>query len=100
LLIAFPELEPSQDTPCDILHVVLLGFIKYFWCSAVSRQNAEEKQLLIVRINSLDVYALGLLPVRGKTLITYAGSLTGRCGSTSRPCIFFDFGPHFRTLYQ
>jgi hypothetical protein len=78
LLIAIPELEPSQDTPCEILHVVLLGFIKYFWRDAVSRQNAEGKQLLIVRINSLDVYALGLPPLRGETLVTYAGSLTGR----------------------
>jgi hypothetical protein len=57
---------------------VLLGFVKYFWRDAVSRLNAEERQLLIQRINSTDVRALGLAALRGETLVKYAGSLTGR----------------------
>lgn len=33
-------LDPHQDTPVEILHVVLLGYIKYFWRDAISRLNA------------------------------------------------------------
>jgi hypothetical protein len=72
------DLDPNQDTPCEVLHVVLLGFVKYFWRDAVLRLNAEERQLLIQRINSTDVRALGLAALRGETLVKYAGSLTGR----------------------
>ncbi|KIJ47112.1 hypothetical protein M422DRAFT_249424 [Sphaerobolus stellatus SS14] len=56
------SLDPHADTPVEILHVILLGFVKYFWCDAVSRLKDDQK----------------LLPINGKTLVAYAGSLTGR----------------------
>jgi hypothetical protein len=71
-------LDPNQDTPDEILHIVLLGFVKYMWRDAVSRQNAEGKEILIQLLNSLDVHDLGLAPLRGETLVRYAGSLAGR----------------------
>jgi hypothetical protein len=72
------DLDPSQDTPVEVLHVVLLGFVKYFWRDVVSRLGANEKQLLIQRLDSLDLRALGLPSLRGTSLVKYAGSLTGR----------------------
>ncbi|KAI6043295.1 hypothetical protein EDC04DRAFT_2600336 [Pisolithus marmoratus] len=36
-------LNPHQDTPVEILHVILLGFLKYFWCDAISRLNNAQK---------------------------------------------------------
>ncbi|KAI5983992.1 hypothetical protein F5J12DRAFT_899413 [Pisolithus orientalis] len=32
-------LDPHQDTPVEVLHVILLGFMKYFWDDAISRMN-------------------------------------------------------------
>ncbi|KAJ3542935.1 hypothetical protein NM688_g5919 [Phlebia brevispora] len=72
------EIDPNQDTPVEILHVVLLGFVKYFWRDAVSRQNATGKKTLKTRLSSLDVSDLGLDPLNGHTLVQYAKSLTGR----------------------
>jgi hypothetical protein len=72
------DLDPNQDTPVEVLHVVLLGFVKYFWRDVVSRLSADEKRLLIQRLDSLDVRALGISPLRGESLVKYAGSLTGR----------------------
>lgn len=65
----------------EILHVVLLGFIKYLWRDLISNQlknNDAKKELLITRLSSLDVSGLGISPLAGKTLVKYSGSLTGR----------------------
>ncbi|KAG8756176.1 hypothetical protein FRC11_005490 [Ceratobasidium sp. 423] len=72
-----PDLDANQDTPVEILHVILLGIVKYFWRDAVAHQTAEGKETLKARISSLDVSGLGLSPLCGATLVQYAGSLTG-----------------------
>jgi len=76
-----PGLDPHTDTPVEILHTVLLGFVKYFWRDAVNNQlgSNAQKDLLKSRINSLNISGLQIgqrLP--GNTLVQYAGSLTGR----------------------
>ncbi|KAL1684623.1 hypothetical protein GGG16DRAFT_67955 [Schizophyllum commune] len=70
--------DPCQDTPVEILHVILLGFVKYFWRDAVSRLTKEEKDILKARIDSFDVNGLNIPSPRGHLLVHYAGSLTGR----------------------
>lgn len=63
----------------EVLHVVLLGFVKYFWRDLVQNQvNEEQKKTLISRLNSLDVQGLGISRLGGATLVGYSGSLTGR----------------------
>ncbi|KAF8803001.1 hypothetical protein BYT27DRAFT_7110917 [Phlegmacium glaucopus] len=74
-------IDPHQDTPVEVLHVILLGFIKYFWRDLIRNElgdNDDKKQLLIQRLSSLDVSGLNISPLNGKTLVQYAGSLTGR----------------------
>ncbi|KAJ6616937.1 hypothetical protein B0H10DRAFT_1798409, partial [Mycena sp. CBHHK59/15] len=71
--------DPHQDTPVEILHVILLGFVKYFWRDAVARlKKKEEKEMLIARLSSFNVSGLGISPLSGHTLVNYSGSLTGR----------------------
>lgn len=62
----------------EVLHTILLGFVKYFWRDAVSRQTSDGKDVLAQRLSSLDVSDLQLAGLRGSTLVQYAGSLTGR----------------------
>ncbi|ETW79803.1 hypothetical protein HETIRDRAFT_48824 [Heterobasidion irregulare TC 32-1] len=71
-------LDPHLDTPVEILHVVLLGFVKYFWRDAIARQNTDQKAVLIARLCSLNVSGLGSSKLVGQTLVQYSGSLTGR----------------------
>ncbi|KAJ7157732.1 hypothetical protein C8R46DRAFT_1355172 [Mycena filopes] len=74
-------LDPHQDTPVEILHVILLGFVKYMWRDVVQLQlnkKDEKKELLATRLTSLDVAGLGISPLAGRTLVKYSGSLTGR----------------------
>ncbi|KAJ7919964.1 hypothetical protein B0H13DRAFT_2230810 [Mycena leptocephala] len=82
LLRTFPpnitNLDPHQDTPVEILHVILLGFVKYFWRDAVTRIKKSDKEILISRLSSFNVSGLGISELAGQTLVNYAGSLTGR----------------------
>ncbi|KDQ53774.1 hypothetical protein JAAARDRAFT_209796 [Jaapia argillacea MUCL 33604] len=64
--------DPNCDTPVEILHVVLLGFVKYFWRDAVSRQNAAGKELLKLHISSFDTLGLDSPRARGHTLLAPA----------------------------
>ncbi|SJL16514.1 uncharacterized protein ARMOST_20040 [Armillaria ostoyae] len=75
------RLDLHSDTPVEILHVVLLGFVKYLWCDVVHNQlskNEAKKCQLMVCLSSVDVEGMGLPPLAGHTLVTYCGSLTGR----------------------
>ncbi|KAG8725629.1 hypothetical protein FRC09_000016 [Ceratobasidium sp. 395] len=67
----------TQDTPVEILHVVLLGVTKYFWRDAVSRLGSAQRATLTARLNSVDIRGLGISRIRGKTLVQYAKSLVG-----------------------
>ncbi|KAG2032254.1 hypothetical protein BDR03DRAFT_874342 [Suillus americanus] len=74
------SLNLHSDTPIEILHVVLLGFLKYFWQDAVERLSAVNKATIEACLSSLDVSGLGsnVAKPRGHTLVHYAGSLVGR----------------------
>ncbi|KAF8490031.1 hypothetical protein JB92DRAFT_3090621 [Gautieria morchelliformis] len=74
------ELDPHRDTPVEILHVILLGVVKYFWRDAIARTNDEQKTILKARLTCLDVRGLDpeLTRVPGHTYVQYAGSLVGR----------------------
>ncbi|KAH9935417.1 uncharacterized protein B0H18DRAFT_950971 [Fomitopsis serialis] len=67
------DLDPNQDTPVEILHVVLLGFIKYFWRDVISRLSKTKKELLKVCLSSADVSGLGITPLSGETLVIRSG---------------------------
>ncbi|KAJ3871561.1 hypothetical protein F5051DRAFT_463748 [Lentinula edodes] len=68
-------LDPHQDTPVEILHVILLGVVKYYWQDAVARTK-KVHNILIGCLSSFNTWGLGLSPLPGKTLVNYAGSLT------------------------
>ncbi|KAH9017678.1 hypothetical protein EDB85DRAFT_2076060 [Lactarius pseudohatsudake] len=74
-------LDPHSDTPVEVLHTVLLGFVKYFWRDVIQHQvgrSAAQKDLLKTRLNSFNVSGLQIPPLAGHLLVQYAGSLTGR----------------------
>ncbi|KAF9037536.1 hypothetical protein BJ165DRAFT_1532213 [Panaeolus papilionaceus] len=74
-------LDAHTDIPVVISHVVLPGFVKYFWCDVITNQlkDKQKKDLLVTRLLSLDVSGLGISPLQSKTRIVtrvqYSGSL-------------------------
>ncbi|KIN97488.1 hypothetical protein M404DRAFT_69499, partial [Pisolithus tinctorius Marx 270] len=68
------------DTPVEVLHTVLLGFVKYFWRDVVNIRVGKNKikhELLEACLSSFDTTGLGIPPLSGHTLVKYAGSLVG-----------------------
>lgn len=76
----FKGLEPHQDTPVEVLHVVLLGIVKYFWRDAMNQLTDDAKRMARYRLSSLTVDGLhpDITKVSGTTFTKYAGSLVGR----------------------
>lgn len=74
------DFDANSDTPVEVLHVVLLGVVKYWWRDAVSRQTTEGKEILKMRLESVNINGLGggISVIRGQTLVQYAKSLVGR----------------------
>ncbi|KAK7016987.1 hypothetical protein VNI00_018785 [Paramarasmius palmivorus] len=74
-------LNPHTDTPVEVLHVVLLGFVKYLWRDVIQNQikkKADKMAELSARLSSANVEGLGLPSfLAGDTLTNYYGSLTG-----------------------
>ncbi|KAI6111303.1 hypothetical protein F5141DRAFT_1188430 [Pisolithus sp. B1] len=90
-------LNPHQDTPVEVLHVILLGFVKYFWHDAISRLTDAQKAELQVQLASFNVSGLSIPPLAGQTLVQYAGSLTGcdfHAISQAVLFILYDLIPH------
>ncbi|KAJ7686893.1 hypothetical protein B0H14DRAFT_2307407, partial [Mycena olivaceomarginata] len=77
-VLSILDFDANSDTPVEILHVVLLGVVKYWWRDAVSRQTSKGKEELKARLSSVDVAGLNTPPIRGHTYVQYAGSLVGR----------------------
>ncbi|KAK0488233.1 hypothetical protein EDD18DRAFT_1359676 [Armillaria luteobubalina] len=74
-------LDPHRDTPVEILHVILLGFLKYMWWDIINHQlhnNVDKKNELEIKLASVNIDGLGIDLVAAHTLVTYSGSLTGQ----------------------
>ncbi|KAL4074425.1 hypothetical protein V8B97DRAFT_2022685 [Scleroderma yunnanense] len=73
-------LDPHADSPVEVLHTVLLGFVKYFWRDVVNvriGKNKTKLELVETHLSSFDTTGLGISPLSGHTLVQYAGSLMG-----------------------
>ena len=78
---------------------MLLGFIKYFWRDLIQNQlknKDDKKDILIQRLSCFNISGLNISPLNGKTLVQYAGSLTGRdfrAISQVAPFVIYDLVP-------
>ncbi|PLW21644.1 hypothetical protein PCANC_03188 [Puccinia coronata f. sp. avenae] len=66
------------DTPVEVLHVVLLGIVKYLACDDIGKLKDKEKAILISRLDSLNTLSLNIESLKGDYLIKHIKSLVGR----------------------
>ncbi|KAK0463305.1 hypothetical protein IW261DRAFT_1554190 [Armillaria novae-zelandiae] len=75
-LLDIPGLDPSQDTPVELLHTVLLCIIKYVWHMLNSSWSDVQRNLIAIRLQSTNIDGY---------MIQYRNNLIGK---------------HFKTLMQ
>ncbi|KAG8922830.1 hypothetical protein FRC02_011569, partial [Tulasnella sp. 418] len=88
-------LDPHSDTPVEILHVILLGILKYFWRDAVDHVPDKSRPKLVARLSSLNTAGLKIPTIGGTTLVQYCRSLTGRdfrVIAQAAPFVLHDLG--------
>ncbi|KAJ7790376.1 hypothetical protein B0H14DRAFT_3115559 [Mycena olivaceomarginata] len=78
-LLDITGLDPSQDTPVELLHTVLLGVMKYIWHFLNTSQWSDtDRHLLAIRLQSTDITGLTIPPIRAGYMIQYRNNLIGK----------------------
>ncbi|THU86694.1 hypothetical protein K435DRAFT_868003 [Dendrothele bispora CBS 962.96] len=71
-------LDPSKDTPIELLHMILLGILKYVWHMTMSDFKPEHKSKFGIRLQATNIDGLSIPPIRSKYIMQYSKSLIGR----------------------
>ncbi|KAI8460353.1 hypothetical protein BY996DRAFT_8384990 [Phakopsora pachyrhizi] len=77
--------DGHKDTPVEVLHVVLLGILKYLY--------PNKKEELIARLQTFDTNNLNIQPIKAKYLIQHYSSLVGKDFKVliqAAPFVFFQ----------
>ncbi|KAI8460242.1 hypothetical protein BY996DRAFT_8498525 [Phakopsora pachyrhizi] len=70
--------DGHKDTPVEVLHVVLLGILKYLYRDLIGGLSASKKEELIARLQSFDTCNLNIQPIKAKYLVQHYSSLVGK----------------------
>ena len=77
-LLGFPGLSVHQDSPGDLLHLVLLGLDRYEWFFTSGPWNESKDAWFAAGLRSSSVDGLNLSPVDSDYLVSYKNNLVGR----------------------
>jgi hypothetical protein len=78
VLLRVRGLNPHQDSPCEILHTILLGEDKYVWHDTSKVWNDEQGALFAARLQCSSIDGLNLLALRSRYMVQYKKSLVGK----------------------
>ncbi|KAJ7885706.1 hypothetical protein B0H14DRAFT_2338587 [Mycena olivaceomarginata] len=78
VLLRLRSLDPHRDSPCEILHTILLGEDKYVWHETTKVWNDEQGALFAARLQSASLDGLNLPSLRSKYMVQYKKSLIGK----------------------
>ncbi|KAJ7749770.1 hypothetical protein B0H14DRAFT_2405896, partial [Mycena olivaceomarginata] len=71
-------LDLHKDSPCEILHSILLGDDKYIWYETNTPWDKSKGEKFAVRLQSLSTNGLNLPSVHGRYIVKYKNGLVGK----------------------
>ncbi|KAJ7719037.1 hypothetical protein B0H16DRAFT_1739633 [Mycena metata] len=80
ILLSVRGLDPHQDSPCEILHSILLGDDKYIWHETHTGwdKSGVKANTFAVRLQSSSTDGLNIASLRGQYMVKYKGALIGK----------------------
>ncbi|KAH9813910.1 hypothetical protein DFH28DRAFT_1169954, partial [Melampsora americana] len=87
--------DGQLDTPVEILHVVLLGVVKYLFRDAMDNLPEAALPSVMARWKSFNPKGLNIPPIQPKTLTQFYHSLVGKDFRTILQTVPFVLFPHF-----
>ncbi|KAF7360900.1 hypothetical protein MSAN_01119700 [Mycena sanguinolenta] len=78
VLLRVRGLDPHRDSPCEILHTILLGEDKYVWHETSKIWNDEQDAVFAARLQFSSIDGLSLPPLRSSYMVQYKKSLIGK----------------------
>ncbi|KAJ6583373.1 hypothetical protein DFH09DRAFT_1308895 [Mycena vulgaris] len=91
VLLRVRGLDPHRDSPCEILHTILLGEDKYVWHDTSKVWNDEQGALFAARLQCSSIDGLNLPALRSQYMVQYKKSLVGKHYKALQQLSVFQF---------